>query len=257
MNKIKYILIGAFTLLTLTGCLDEYKELNTNPELLGATDPRNAFTGATENWNNSSRNHLMAKYSGVMQYMQYIVYYGGAQEGTYVNTSKSTRPSPFTPYYSDYFGQIGLKLRYLVNTVIPLNAEKDRFQNVAAIANILETYEAWLMFDVNGAAPYTEAFKLATEGIRKPKYDLYQKDINGKALYKVFDEKIKGSFHFTPGNAYTCADNGNRSAIHWDLVCIQTAECGGGEIWFDDVLIRKDGLFVLPELAVLNPEALA
>ena len=48
MNKIKYILIGAFTLLTLTGCLDEYKELNTNPELLGATDPRNAFTGATE-----------------------------------------------------------------------------------------------------------------------------------------------------------------------------------------------------------------
>ena len=191
MNKIKYILIGAFTLLTLTGCLDEYKELNTNPELLGATDPRNAFTGATENWNNSSRNHLMAKYSGVMQYMQYIVYYGGAQEGAYVNTSKSTRPSPFTPYYSDYFGQIGLKLRYLVNTVIPLNAEKDRFQNVAAIANILETYEAWLMFDVNGAAPYTEAFKLATEGIRKPKYDLYQKDINGKALYKVFDEKIK------------------------------------------------------------------
>ena len=73
----------------------------------------------------------------------------------------------------------------------------------------------------------------------------------------LFDEKIKGSFHFTPGNAYTCADNGNRSAIHWDLVCIQTAECGGGEIWFDDILIRKDGRFVLPELAVLNPEALA
>lgn len=73
----------------------------------------------------------------------------------------------------------------------------------------------------------------------------------------LFDEKIKGSFHFTPGSAYTTADNGNRSAVHWDLVCIQTPECGGGEIWFDDRLIRKDGLFVIPELAGLNPDALA
>lgn len=72
----------------------------------------------------------------------------------------------------------------------------------------------------------------------------------------LFDEKIKGSFHFTPGNAYEEADNGNRSAIHWDLVSIQTPEFGGGEIWFDDRLIRKDGLFVVPELAGLNPENL-
>lgn len=72
----------------------------------------------------------------------------------------------------------------------------------------------------------------------------------------LFDEKIQGSFHFTPGNAYEEADNGNRSAIHWDLVCIQTPECGGGEIWFDEVLIRKNGQFILPELAGLNPENL-
>ncbi|MGE5495806.1 MAG: aminopeptidase [Burkholderiales bacterium] len=70
----------------------------------------------------------------------------------------------------------------------------------------------------------------------------------------LFDEKICGSFHFTPGCAYeTAADNGNRSAIHWDMVCIQTKEYGGGEIWFDGVLIRKDGMFVLPELKALNP----
>lgn len=70
----------------------------------------------------------------------------------------------------------------------------------------------------------------------------------------LFDEKIDGSFHFTPGNAYENeADNGNRSSIHWDMVCIQTAEYGGGEIWFDDQLIRKNGRFVLPELAALNP----
>ena len=68
----------------------------------------------------------------------------------------------------------------------------------------------------------------------------------------LYDEKIKGSFHFTPGNAYEDAQNGNQSAIHWDIVCIQRKEYGGGEIWFDDVLIRKDGLFTLPELKALD-----
>lgn len=72
----------------------------------------------------------------------------------------------------------------------------------------------------------------------------------------LFDEKIRGSFHFTPGNSYDDCDNGNKSALHWDLVCIQTPEYGGGEIWFDDVLIRRDGRFVLPELECLNPENL-
>lgn len=72
----------------------------------------------------------------------------------------------------------------------------------------------------------------------------------------LFDEKIAGSFHFTPGRAYDDCDNGNRSAIHMDLVCIQRPEYGGGEIYFDDVLIRKDGLFVLEELQCLNPDKL-
>lgn len=49
---------------------------------------------------------------------------------------------------------------------------------------------------------------------------------------------------------------GNRSAIHWDIVNIQTPEYGGGEIYFDDVLIRKDGQFVLKNLKALNPENL-
>lgn len=72
----------------------------------------------------------------------------------------------------------------------------------------------------------------------------------------LFDEKIMGSFHFTPGNCYEDADNGNESSIHWDLVNIQTKEWGGGEIYFDDVLIRKDGMFVVEELLCLNPENL-
>lgn len=72
----------------------------------------------------------------------------------------------------------------------------------------------------------------------------------------LFDEKIKGSFHFTPGDTLEESDNGNHSSIHWDIVNIQTSEYGGGEIWFDDILIRKDGVFVLEELKCLNPENL-
>ena len=69
----------------------------------------------------------------------------------------------------------------------------------------------------------------------------------------LFDEKISGSIHFTPGQAYEQADNGNRSAVHWDMVLIQRPEWGGGEIWFDGQLIRKDGLFVPKDLQPLNP----
>ncbi|MBI1755755.1 MAG: aminopeptidase [Fimbriimonas ginsengisoli] len=74
----------------------------------------------------------------------------------------------------------------------------------------------------------------------------------------LFDEKIAGSFHLTPGNAYEGrGGSGNRSAIHWDIVCIQRPEYGGGEVWFDGKLIRKDGLFVTDQLNGLNPASLA
>ncbi len=77
--------------------------------------------------------------------------------------------------------------------------------------------------------------------------------IRREMLDILFDEKIAGSFHFTPGGCYDDCDNGNKSEVHWDLVCRQFAENGGGEIWFDDVLIRKDGFFTLDELKPLNP----
>jgi aminopeptidase len=72
----------------------------------------------------------------------------------------------------------------------------------------------------------------------------------------LFDEKIRGSLHMALGSAYEDADNGNRSSIHWDLVLLQDASQGGGEVWFDDKLIRKDGKFVVKELEGLNPENL-
>lgn len=80
--------------------------------------------------------------------------------------------------------------------------------------------------------------------------------LNPKILYPMgdilYDEKIIGSIHFTPGAAYSDAYNGNNSSVHWDLVLIQREDYGGGEIYFDDVLIRKNGIFVLPELLHLN-----
>ena len=71
-------------------------------------------------------------------------------------------------------------------------------------------------------------------------------------LDTLFDEKIGGSMHLTPGNAYDAADNGNRSQIHWDIVQIHTAERGGGEVWFDGELLRKDGYFQPDDLQGLN-----
>ena len=72
----------------------------------------------------------------------------------------------------------------------------------------------------------------------------------------LFDEKIMGSIHFTPGQCYDETDNGNKSQVHWDLVQIHTPEFGGGEIYFDGKLIRKDGMFVTQDLKCLNPENL-
>lgn len=73
----------------------------------------------------------------------------------------------------------------------------------------------------------------------------------------LFDEKIAGSIHLTPGQAYAEADNGNHSRIQWDLVLRMDPEAGGGEVWFDDTLVRRDGRFVVPDLEGLNPERLA
>lgn len=73
----------------------------------------------------------------------------------------------------------------------------------------------------------------------------------------LFDEKISGSLHFTPGNAYDSPGNGNRSQVHWDLVLIQRPEWGGGEVWFDGECIRRDGRFIPSDLLGLNPENLA
>lgn len=114
---------------------------------------------------------------------------------------------------------------------------------VSATGNYPEKINA--IFDTDEGARYVGEFAIGVNPfITKAMGDI------------LFDEKISGSIHFTPGCCYDDAYNGNQSAVHWDLVLVMTPEFGGGEIWFDDVLIRKDGLFVLPSLAALNPENL-
>ncbi len=105
--------------------------------------------------------------------------------------------------------------------------------NTAAINKILDSDEG---------ARFIGEFAIGfNREIREPMRDI------------LFDEKIAGSFHFTPGQAYEgVADNGNRSQVHWDMVCIQRPDYGGGEIYFDGKLIRKDGKFLASELKPLN-----
>lgn len=144
-----------------------------------------------------------------------------------------------------------------VNGVITMNAPSIqrglKFENVrmrfedGKIVESSSNYPDKLreIFDTDEGARYVGEFALGVNPmITKPMGDI------------LFDEKISGSIHFTPGCCYDDAYNGNVSALHWDLVQIHTPQYGGGEIYFDGKLVRKDGLFVLPELKCLNPENL-
>lgn len=141
-----------------------------------------------------------------------------------------------------------------VNGVITFNAPsiKDglKFENVCLtfengkIVKATSNYTEKLneILDIDEGARYVGEFSFGVNPF-----------INDAIGDILFDEKIAGSIHFTPGSCYEECDNGNQSALHWDMVLIMSEKYGGGEIYFDDKLIRKDGLFVLDELKCLNP----
>jgi aminopeptidase len=122
-----------------------------------------------------------------------------------------------------------------------IELEFRRGRVVRAEAGGGRTREINRILDADPGARYVGEFALGCNPeVREPMRDI------------LFDEKIAGSFHFTPGQAYEEADNGNRSQVHWDMVCIQRRDWGGGEIWFDGKLVRKDGKFLPKSLARLN-----
>lgn len=126
---------------------------------------------------------------------------------------------------------------------VALIFEKGRIVEATAAAGIQDLQA---IFDTDEGARYIGEFAFGLHpAILKPMKDI------------LFDEKISGSFHLTPGNCYDEADNGNKSSIHWDFVYIMRPEYGGGEIWLDGQLIQKDGLFVPSALQGLNPENLS
>jgi aminopeptidase len=141
-------------------------------------------------------------------------------------------------------------VRDSVNGVVTFNAPSleggFRFENIRLVfqdgkcvdATANDTKRLNELLDTDQGARYVGEFALGVNPrIRKPMCDT------------LFDEKIGGSFHMAMGACYDEAPNGNESALHWDMVCMQQ---GGGEMYFDDVLIRRDGRFVLPELMGLD-----
>ena len=122
---------------------------------------------------------------------------------------------------------------------VRLEFSNGRIVNATAGA---KTKELNRILDSDEGARYIGEFAIGVHpGIREPMRDI------------LFDEKIGGSFHFTPGQAYEDADNGNRSQVHWDLVNIQRKDYGGGEMKFDGRLVRKNGVFLDKALAAINP----
>lgn len=122
----------------------------------------------------------------------------------------------------------------VVYNKISLTFENGRIVKATADSNVEKLNK---IFDTDEGARYVGEFSLGVNPfILHPMKDT------------LFDEKIAGSMHFTPGQCYDEAYNGNQSNIHWDQVLIQRKDYGGGEIWFDGKLIRKDGVFTDAEM---------
>ncbi|RPJ48837.1 MAG: aminopeptidase, partial [Candidatus Latescibacterota bacterium] len=141
-------------------------------------------------------------------------------------------------------------IRYNARTIyqgVPFDDIRLEFKSgKIAAASSTNTEALNRILDTDAGSRYLGEFALGFNPmIEKPMCDI------------LFDEKIAGSLHLAAGGSYDEASNGNKSAVHWDMVLIQTEKHGGGEVWFDGKLVRKNGLFVLPELEGLNPDRFA
>lgn len=182
----RYIFGGVLlSVLTLTGCKDKMRELNSDQASLQSTDPRYMFFAATRLFDNSDgRGFCATRSTSIGRWMQYFATTGS----TYPAATSLSIGSPWPgAYWSEFNNRNGRLLHTLAEYVVgPTMSEEDKlhYQEIGAISKVLETYLAWRNFDVYGAAVYTQAFK-AAEGIVTPEYDLIQN------VYKQLDEVVK------------------------------------------------------------------
>ena len=188
--KITKYLIGGLAALALVGCKDKMRELNTNPDTIGETDPRYLFLNSMQDFDWPSRGYLQVVPQNVGALMQYVAYYNGASAGNYCNQQAMSYASPSNISYNyDWWEGVG-KGMVTIMTYIDDNMdeiEAQRYQDLRAICGIVKVYEAFRVFQNYGANVYTQAFKAITEGITLPEYDIFDVE-----MYEKLDDELAG-----------------------------------------------------------------
>lgn len=187
----KYILGGALlSAAVLTGCKDKMRELNTDPDVISSALPEYQFLGATHNWGRWGDGWALEMQSGLGSTMQTAVYWGGS--GTYVNPAdwKGGGVNYYMDnfYYSRYYSSgknLNSLVAYIDSELEPV--DRPKYQDIRAIARLLQTHEAWVIFTNYGSMVYSEAFKVR-EGVKFPSYDIYNSET---AIYKSLDDTMK------------------------------------------------------------------
>ena len=188
MKLTKYIL-GGLAALALVGCKDKMRELNTNPDTIGTTDPRYMLLGALSDLDYDSRGAATQKWQTAIN-MQYFVHQDGAGTGTYCDDQAMSWSSiPATGYHYDWYKSRGYRLQSIMNYIDDNmdETEAQRYQDLRAICGIMKMYQAFRIFQNYGANVYSQAFKGITEGITLPEYDIFNNE-----TYEALDDELAG-----------------------------------------------------------------
>ena len=189
MKLTKYIL-GGLAALALVGCKDKMRELNSNPDTVGNTNPEYMFLSAMSNLDYDSRGVGQGRWSSG-QPMQHFVYYEGAGDGTYCDDQamKWSSVSLVNGYYYGWYKSVGYRMvsimNYIDNDMDETEAQK--YQDLRAICGIVKIYESFRVFQNFGANVYTQAFKAISDGITLPEYDIFD-----NKMYEALDDELAG-----------------------------------------------------------------
>ena len=188
MKLTKY-LIGGLAALALVGCKDKMRELNTNPDTIGNTEPQYMFLSAMSDFDNDSRGAVNQKWAAGTN-MQYFVYYTGAGDGTYCDGQAQKWSSlPTLGYYYGWYKSKGYAMVSIMNYIDQDMDEvaAQKYQDLKAICGIVKIYEAFRIFQNYGANVYSQAFKAISDGITLPEYDIFNNE-----TYEAMDDELAG-----------------------------------------------------------------